>query len=235
MLNIMITGTNRGIGLELVRQYAQREDTFIFATCRQPDEADDLQRIAGAARGRVMVLTMDVANEHAIQLAAQAIRDQISTLDILINNAGINPPANTQAFGQAHAETIMEIWRVNSLGPLLVAQSVADLLRAEDGAKVVNMSSGMGSIGQKSRGGQYGYSASKAALNMISKLMANDLRPDGVISICLDPGWVKTRMGGTGATLEPFDSANGIIRVIEGLTMEDSGRYWRYDGEELPW
>jgi NAD(P)-dependent dehydrogenase (short-subunit alcohol dehydrogenase family) len=182
-----------------------------------------------------MVLTMDVANEHAIQLAAQAIRDQISTLDILINNAGINPPANTQAFGQAHAETIMEIWRVNSLGPLLVAQSVADLLRAEDGAKVVNMSSGMGSIGQKSRGGQYGYSASKAALNMISKLMANDLHADGVISICLDPGWVKTRMGGTGATLEPFDSANGIIRVIEGLTMEDSGRYWRYDGEELPW
>ncbi|MBZ0299767.1 MAG: SDR family oxidoreductase [Anaerolineae bacterium] len=235
MQRILITGSNRGIGLELARQYAAR-GAQVFATCRDPQSADQLHALAQAHADRVHLVALDTGHPESIAEAASTIHAQTDGLDVLINNAAINPRDDRlRAFGQLEPDPILDVLRVNSIGPVLVTQAFADLLRRGNSARVVNISSGAGSLEQQANGCGYTYHASKAALNMFTRCLAGTLQADGIITIVLNPGWVKTDMGGPNATLEAEQSIRGILDVIDRLTIDDNGAFCQWDGKRLPW
>ena len=236
MRQILITGSNRGIGLELVRQYLQGEDIQVFATCRNPDLADELQALVSQHADRAKVVRLDVIDQELIQAAVTQVSAATDRLDIMFNNAGINPKTNKERnFGTLDAEAMLHVLRVNSVAPVMLAQAFADLLRHGSQARLINLSSGAGSITSHTRGCDYVYNASKAALNMFTGCLAGSLGASGVIVIALNPGWVRTDMGGPNARLDPPVSIRGIIQVVDGLTQEHNGRFLQWDGKELPW
>ena len=236
MERILITGANRGIGLELVRQYLQRDDTQVFATCRNPDSAQELNQLASQYSDRAHVIQLDVADQASIDASVKTVGELAGGLDILINNAGINPKTERESmFGELEAEAIMHVLHVNSVGPVMVVQAYAGLLRTGNNVRVVNVSSGAGSLERQASGCGYAYNASKAALNMMTRCLAGSLRGDNVVVITLNPGWVQTDMGGSNARLKPEESITGIITVVDGLTMADSGTFLQWDGAQLPW
>ena len=241
MRRILITGSNRGIGLALVEAYLQQADTLIFATCRQPDSATELNAIAATQPERVKVLPMDVTSPQSIATSRLQVEEQVDGLDLLINNAGILPggidnrESNISMFGELNAEAMLEVFRVNSISPIMVTQEYANLLRNGTGARVINMSSNAGSIARRDEGCDYSYPASKAALNMLTRCLAGDLRADGVIVIALHPGWIQTDMGGVRARLTMEQAIPGMVKVIDNLAIEDSGTFLQYDGAIVPW
>ncbi|HLV34713.1 MAG TPA: SDR family oxidoreductase [Spirillospora sp.] len=234
MQRVLITGSNRGIGLELARQYAQR-GAMVFATCRSPQSADELNALAHQHE-HMRVVQLDAGDPASIAAAADAVRAQVDGLEVLINNGAVNPRDDrVRTFGQLEPEPILDVLRINAIGPILVAQAFADLLRRGDRARVVNISSGAGSLTRQANGCGYTYNASKAALNMFSRCLAGTLKSDGIVTIMLNPGWVRTDMGGSGANLSVEQSAQGIINVTEKLTMDDNGAFLQWDGQTLPW
>lgn len=235
---VLITGAGRGIGLEVARQYAERGDR-VLAGCRSIDRSPGLRKLIAEQGNRVSVLPLEVTSDASIARAFEQARADAGALDILINNAAISPgdvtvegPAGAQVFDDSRA---MEMFRVNTVAPLRVAQSFAGILEGGDNPRIVNVSSGAGSLGLKTEGGLYSYSASKAALNMYTRALAWDLRDAGITVVALDPGWVKTDLGGPDAPLLPPESATGILRVIDRLTIADTGRFFHYQGGEVPW
>lgn len=230
MTRYLITGANRGLGLEFVRQLLARGDSVI-ACCREPDAATALQELAGSADGRLTVRELDVTDADAItELPAG-----LPAVDVLINNAGI--AAEEEAFGSFDAGTMTRVLFVNSVAPILVTQAMTPLLEKEGKQpKVVCITSVLGSI-SKAEGLVYGlsYGMSKAALNMGVKKLASEFKGRGIALVALHPGWVQTDMGGSGATLRPAESIGGMLNVIDKLTTADNGRYLTYAGEELPW
>ena len=230
MTRYLITGANRGLGLEFTRQLLARGDSVI-ACCREPDSAKALQELAGAAEDRLTVRELDVTDADAI---AELPRD-LPAIDVLINNAGI--AAGEEKFGAFDAGTMTRVLFVNSVAPMLITQALAPLLEKEGRQpKVVCVTSILGSI-TKAEGLSFGlsYGMSKAALNMGVKKVAAELKRRGVAIIAMHPGWVQTDMGGKGATLQPQESIRGMLAVIDKLTTADNGRYLTYSGEELPW
>jgi NAD(P)-dependent dehydrogenase (short-subunit alcohol dehydrogenase family) len=234
MERIFITGANRGIGLELVRQLLQQDDTLIFATARQPEAAAALQELAAANPERLTVIPLEVTDEAAIAQAVQAVSGRVDGLDILINNAGINPPG-IQSLADITVETMQTVFTVNAVAPLLVARAFQGLLTKGDRPRLVNISTQVGSMTWKTSGGAYAYAASKSALNMVTRCLSADLRPAGIITIMLHPGWVQTDMGGVHAALTPEESASEIIRLISGLTDAQNGLFFKWNGEPHPW
>jgi NAD(P)-dependent dehydrogenase (short-subunit alcohol dehydrogenase family) len=238
---ILITGSNRGIGLALVEAYMQQTDTLIFATCRQPESATELNTLAATQPERVKVLPMDVTSPQSIATSRLQVEKQVDSLDMLINNAAILPGGidnrepNISTFGELNAEAMLEVFRVNSISPIMVTQEYANLLRQGPQARVINMSSNAGSIARRDEGCDYSYPASKAALNMLTRCLAGDLRADGVIVIALHPGWIQTDMGGVRARLTMEQAIPGMVNVIDNLAMEDSGTFLQYDGAVVPW
>jgi len=235
--SVLVTGANRGLGLEWIRQLADRVDR-VFATCRQPDAAYDLGVLADEHSDTIDVFALDVTKPDAIQEAADRVRREEGGLDLLVNNAGLNGGGTSDRLGTVDADAMTQVLRVNTVGSHLMTQAFADLLRAgtADGpAVVVNITSELGSIANTSRGGWHSYRASKAALNMCTRLQAGALKPDDVIAVALHPGWVRTDMGGSNARLSTTESVAGMIDVIDQLSLADAGRYLTYDGEELPW
>lgn len=231
----LVTGANRGLGLEWTRQLADRVDR-LFATCRRPDDAHELSDIARAHPDTITVFALDVTEPEAIESAADRVREATGTLGLLVNNAGINGGGTSDRFGTVDAETMTRVLRVNTVGPHLVTQACADLLRgADEGATVVNVTSQLGSISRTSGGGWNSYKASKAALNMCTRLQAAELKGDDVVVVAMHPGWVRTDMGGSNARLSTETSVSGMLDVIEGLTPADAGRFLAYDGSELSW
>ena len=237
---VLLTGSNRGIGWEYVRQLHDRVGT-LYATCRRPDAAPELTALAEANPETVQVLPLDVADPDSIETTREIIGKDTDHLDLLINNAGVNGGGSSDRFGSVDAETMTHTLRVNTVGPHLLVQAFADLLRRagnrETGrpAQVVNVTSQLGSIANTSGGTWQSYKASKAALNMCTRLQHGALHGDGVCVISLHPGWVQTDMGGSNARLTPEASVSGMIGVIEGLTLDDSGRFLTHSGNELPW
>lgn len=230
MKTVLVTGANRGIGLELARGYADDGDRVI-AICRHPENANELQDIASAAEGRLSVHAADVSDFTRIDALAQEIGD--AAIDILINNAGIYGPRRQNATdmdfdGWAHT------FAVNTMAPLKMTQAFRPHLEKGAEKKVVIISSQMGSI-ERGGGGYYAYRTTKAAANRLAKCLASDLAGSGLITVTMHPGWVRTDMGGPSAPVQPADSAAGIRRVIAGLGKDDSGRFLQYDGTELPW
>lgn len=233
MQNILITGANRGIGFEVTRQYLQKTDAVVFATARQPEHASALQDLKNDFSKRLHIIPLEVTESGSIQAAMTAIREHTDYLDVLINNAGIDPAG--QNFHEITAELMLEVLNVNTVAPVMISQAAYPLLKASEQAHVVHISSSMGSLTGRTYGGNYGYCSSKAGLNMAMRGMTADLGREGFIVIALDPGWTRTDMGGQDALLAPEESANGIIEVISKLTKNDNGRYLIWNGGEQPW
>lgn len=233
----LVTGANRGIGLEWVRHLAEPVEQ-LFVTCRRPDEAEALARLAEAHPATIEVFGLDVSDPEAIERAAARVRDRAGRLDLLINNAGINGGGKNDRFAEVDPETMMEVFRVNAAGPHLLAQAFAELLRAgaaQMPAVIVNVTSQLGSIANTQRDAWNTYKASKAALNMCTRLQAAALRDDGVIAVAMHPGWVRTDMGGANARLSTEESVEGMIEVVVNLSLDDTGQFLTHDGRELPW
>ena len=234
----LVTGANRGLGLEWVRQLADTVDR-LYATCRRPTAADALQDLAETHPDTVAVLGLDVTDDDAIADAVERVRREQGALHLLVNNAGVSGGATSDRFGSVDAETMTEVLRVNAVGPHLMTQAFADLLTAgaddRGTATVVNVTSQLGSIERTSGGGWHSYKASKAALNMGTRMQAAELKGDDVIVVAMHPGWVRTDMGGSNARLSTEESVTGMLDVIDDLKLSHTGQFLAYDGDELPW
>jgi len=229
----LITGANRGLGLEFARQLLARGDRVI-ATCRHPGKAAALNALAGEHPGRLHVLPLDVADPRAIaelQRELLLLADDGDRLDLLVNGAGVLHSG--ERFGQVTAVNLDDSFRTNAMGPFLLTQALAP--RLADDARVANITSQLGSIANTTRFGTPSYDISKAAQNMATALLAAALRERGIVVVALHPGWVQTDMGGAGATVTPADSVSGLLRVIGGLKQADSGRFLDWRGQSLPW
>ncbi|MDH5507104.1 MAG: SDR family oxidoreductase [Anaerolineae bacterium] len=232
MKHILVTGANRGLGLEFTRQYLGRA-ARVLATCRQPEQAGELHQLMAAHPEQLTILQLDVTKQAEIDAVGEQAAAAVDRLDILINNAGILPRKETPDNITEH--TLLKALHTNAVGPLMVAQRLLDLLKAGEQPKIVNITSQIGSLARKSSGGYYSYASSKAALNMLTRALSFDVRREGIIAVMVHPGWVQTDMGGSGASITAEVSVSGLRQVIDDLTMEDSGRFLSWDGNELPW
>jgi NAD(P)-dependent dehydrogenase (short-subunit alcohol dehydrogenase family) len=231
MQTVLVTGSNRGIGLEFCKQYAA-DGWQVIACSRFPAQADTLNKLAAAHPDRVKVHALDVGNRAQVEDLAQSLRDE--SIDLLINNAGIytkSPPV----FQDSDYEAWMQAFRINTLAPLKMAQAFAAQVAKSKKKTIVTISSKMGSLADNTSGGSTIYRSSKAAVNMVVKTLAVDLRPEGITSVMFHPGWVKTDMGGPHALITPTESVTGMRKVINGLTLADSGKFLAYDGQVVPW
>lgn len=226
----LVTGANRGIGLEFVRQLLARGDRVI-ATCRHPGKATALNTLTGEYPGHLHVLPLDVANEKSRAELVRELPLVAGHVDLLINNAGVLHSG--ERFGQLSAAHLDDSFRTNASGPLLLTEALAPAL--SDGATVANLSSTLGSIASTSRFGTPSYNISKAAQNMATVLLAHALRDRGIRVVALHPGWVQTEMGGDGAQIAATASVAGLLKVIDGLTLDDSGRFLDWQGQPQPW
>jgi NAD(P)-dependent dehydrogenase (short-subunit alcohol dehydrogenase family) len=238
MQRILITGANRGLGLEFARQYLER-GARVFAGCRRPAQAQQLQTLRAAHPQRLSVVSLDVAAPDSIRAAHATVRSQADGLDVLINNAGIYSSRGSEEplerFGELTFADSLTVLRVNAVAPLIVAQQYLDLLRAGYDAKIVSISSGYGSVSANTGDFPYYYSASKAALNMFMRSLAGDAKRWGITTILLDPGWVSTDMGGPDAPITPEQSVRGMIHVIDTSTPQHNARFFTWQGRELAW
>lgn len=224
MPTVLITGANRGIGLELARQYASA-GWDVIACCRKPQDAAELAAL------KVEVMALDVADAGSIRKLAAALKDR--PVDVLLNNAGIL--GRRIGFGHADADEFLELQRVNALAPLLMAEAFVEQVAASQQRKIVAITSGLASIANVNDAASYAYRASKAALNMVMRKLAHDLKGRGILAAAISPGWVQTDMGGADAALKVEDSAAGIVKVIAGLDAARTGGFFGYDGETIPW
>ncbi|OAN46633.1 short-chain dehydrogenase [Paramagnetospirillum marisnigri] len=222
MPTILILGASRGLGLEFVRQYAA-DGWRVLATVRDPAKG----RAPSEAGAEIYVCDVgDAASVRRLVSALAGVK-----LDVVLHNAGIY--GEHQEFGSVDPERFLEVVRINALAPLKLAEALVDNL---DGRKIfAAVSSLMGSVAENSSGGSYAYRAAKAALNMVIKGLAIDLKDRGVTTVALSPGWVKTDMGGPSAPLSPAEAIAGMKAVLDGLKPADSGALIHYDGRRLPW
>lgn len=227
MATVLITGANRGIGLEFVRQYAA-DGWKVVAACREPEKADDLERV----NGDVTKQQLDVLSKESVEALAEAVDGQ--PIDVLINNAGAYLDRGVQ-LGEIDYDKWAETFDINVLGPMRVAEALVGQVSRSKRKLMVFITSQMGSIAENTSGGSYAYRSTKAALNAAVKSMTIDLKPREVGCLLLHPGWVRTDMGGKNATLEVRDSVSGMRRVIEGFSLAKSGSFLRYDGDAIPW
>jgi len=230
MATLLITGSNRGIGLELTKEFARRH-WQVLACCRCPETADDLQALT-ATSGQVSVHRLEMTDLDQIHALAGRLKG--TPIDILFNNAGIYGPAQ-QGFGETDEAAWLETLRINSIAPLHMAEAFVEHVAASERRIIATMGSVMGSITENDSGGHYAYRTSKAAVHMVMKGLAVDLAPRGIIAVALHPGWVRTRMGGSSAPVAPTESAAGLAEVLTGLDRAQSGRLINYQGEVLAW
>lgn len=240
MPTVLITGANRGLGFEFTRQYSA-DGWTVVAGARDPAGSADLQRLAGERGRDIETVTLDVTDHAGIDALAAQLRTR--ALDVLINCAGTMGARRfaveglaVDRFGAADFADWENVLRVNVMGPMKMAESFITQVAAGEQKKIVNISSVIGSIASNRIGGLYSYRASKAALNAVTRSLSIDLaRSHGVIVVPLHPGWVRTEMGGPRADLDAPESVTGMRRVIAELTAQASGRFFMYDGTELPW
>ena len=224
MPTILITGANRGIGLESARQFAA-DGWNVLACCRNIETANDLASLSG-----VTVYALDVTDIASVDRLAQQITDPI---DVLLNNAGQSLRPSLE-FGSMDYDRWADLFAVNTLAPFKMIEAFYDHLRQSERRLVANVSSLMGSIADTGSG-FVPYRTTKAALNMVTKALSGNLASDKIAVFSIHPGWVRTDMGGPSATVSPQDSAAGIKKVIEGADADASGQFFNWTGETLPW
>jgi len=227
-----VTGVNRGLGLEFVRQLLARGDS-VLAACRHPDQADALVALSGQFADRLQLLTLDVTDSGHFPAFALDVVKRVPALDVLINNAGMLPSG--ERFGQLRAESLTETFVTNCQGPMLLTQALAPLLAKGVEPRVLNISSILGSIASTNACYSPSYSISKAALNMAARLIGHALAEQKIRSVNLHPGWVHTDMGGGQAPLAPADSVRAMLDTLDRLPADANGLFLDRFGEPLPW
>jgi len=231
MPSTLITGANRGLGLEFAKQYLA-DNWKVYAACRDPSSASELRRLADGSRGKLLVLSVDVSDLANVRAAAVELKGK--PIDLLLNNAGIGGPRG-QTIGNIDYETWARVLDVNTLGPMRVAEAFVDNVARSDRELIVTVTSGMGSISDNSSGGAFAYRTSKAAVNMVMRSLAVDLAPRGITCVVINPGWVRTDMGGANARLTAAESVTAMRRLIDKLGPAQSGKFFNHDGREYAW
>jgi NAD(P)-dependent dehydrogenase (short-subunit alcohol dehydrogenase family) len=230
---IVLTGANRGLGLEFTRQWIARGDR-VFALERSRTPSESLARWRKEHPEQLFVESCDVTMDDDVMRAVQAIDRTFGAIDLLVNNAGTYG-SRSGPMEEVDLEEMYKTFGVNALGPIRLTRRVRPLLRRGERPAVVNISSLMGSIEDNTSGGSWAYRTSKAALNMVTRNMGHDLAGDGIVCVALHPGWVRTDMGGEAAPLTPEESVGAMIATIEGLSPDQSGKMLDRDGRCLPW
>jgi NAD(P)-dependent dehydrogenase (short-subunit alcohol dehydrogenase family) len=230
-MRVVVTGANRGIGLELARQLAARE-AVVEATARRPEAAEDLGALAACSGGHVRVHACDVSSDQSVERFAAGLKGV--PVDVLINNAG-SPPVRDGIGAIEPGDNLLETLDVNAVGALRVARALLPNLRAGEGKRIIHLGSLMGSLAESVTCEAFGYRMSKAALNMASRLLAIGLHDAGIASVVVDPGWVRTRMGGPRAMVRAETAASDIINLIEKIRPRHSGQFLDSRGRTLRW
>ena len=234
MKKILITGASRGIGLELVRQTLLR-DHFVFATCRNPDSACDLNLLKDQYPNKINILKLNVEDERSVKGCFKELKESGQSVDLLFNNEGIIDWSDLE---QIEATAVEKIYKVNLLGALLVTRNSIPILQGSESPLIINLSSRLGSIdlrGGTKLGGAIAYQCSKAALNMLTKQTSIDLSPLNIRVISQSPGWVKTEMGGKDAKYETTEAVSMMLESLENLPKDKTGIFIGEDGIEIPW
>ena len=221
---VVVTGCSRGLGLEFCRQL-KGLGARVIATARDPKKAVDLRAL------ELPIETLDVADDASVSAFAERLGD--TPLDMLINNAGVGGAGN--GIASLELTTLEEFFQVNCLGAVRVTQALLPNLRRGKGRRIIHISTRMGSVSDNTEGGYYGYRASKAALNMFHRCLAAELGGQGFVCVALNPGWARTRMGGSRAPLSAESSVSGMLNVIAHLDRKDNGRFLDYTGSTVPW
>jgi NAD(P)-dependent dehydrogenase (short-subunit alcohol dehydrogenase family) len=230
----LVTGANRGIGLAVVKVLLGQGDR-VFAACRKPGEAAELGALVQAHSGSLELVALDADSDASVQAAAGQVAGKTGHLDVLVNMAGILPRPHDAKLEDLDLQQCREAFETNALGPLRVSRAFLPLLRKAGNSRVVNVTSGAGSISGKDNGQFYAYGTSKAALNMLTRTFAFEFKKEGITCVALDPGWVKTDMGGPNAWLTPEESSNAIVATLKRLTLKETGSFIYNDGKELKW
>ena len=230
MATILVTGANRGLGIEFVEQYLN-EGNEVIATYRNKNSSIDLIEM-GNERSNLKLLQLDVSSNKSLNSFAENLGD--SPIDIFINNAGVYGPRNS-SFGNVDEENWIPAIKVNAIAPLLLTQLIIKNIRAGTDKKLIYITSKMGSIDDNKGGGSYVYRSSKTALNSVVKSLSVDLENEGIVVALIHPGWVKTDMGGPNALIERDTSVRGMTEVISNLDITSTGNFYNYDGSIIPW
>lgn len=229
--NVVITGANRGIGLRLAQSYIDDRHR-VYAGCRNPETASELAVLAEKSEGRLSVHPLDVTNIKQRDAFSAMLNG--TAIDVLINNAGIYPHKGLK-FGQLDAESWLHAAHVNTVAPMLMAQSLLSNVAASRRKLIASVSSKMASIAENSSGGAYAYRATKTALNMAMKSLSIDLRDRDISVIVLHPGWVQTDMGGKQAQISANASVAQLRAILDGAGLAESGSFFDRDGSIIPW
>ena len=230
MATVLITGTNRGIGLEFAKQFIARGDTLL-ATCRDIASATELDRLK-VNNEKLQIFELDVSSQESMESLPEKLEGQ--AIDIFINNAGIYGPRDS-VFGNVSADEWAKVFQINAKAPMILTQLLIENLHDGFEKKLIYISSKMGSIDDNKGGGSYVYRSSKAALNAVAKCIAVDLGNSGYSVAVLHPGWVQTDMGGPNALIDTGTSVSNMINVIDNLNTQNSGSFFNYDGVIIPW
>lgn len=231
MSTVLITGANRGLGLEFSRQYAEK-GWDVIACCRNPAQASELNALSQRHPG-IQVEALDVAQLDQIEGLAQKLSG--TDIDVLINNAGVYDDQRSQGFGQLDFQAWQHSLFINTLAPIKMAEAFLPQIKRSGKKLIVNISSLMGSLADNDSGGSILYRSSKAALNAAMKTLSIDLKNQAVGVLILHPGWVKTDMGGANALIDSKTSVSGMCAVIDGFALAQSGSFIKYDGKPMPW
>jgi len=229
-MTYLITGGNRGIGLEFTRELLSRGES-VLVTARNPESAAELKALKADHPDRLTIFALDIADVQSIDAFVKALSDQ--TIDVLINNAGTLERCG--ALGEIDYEVIARSFEVNTIGTLRLTEALLPALRRASGAKIVNLSSKMGSIEENTSGGSYAYRASKAALNMVTRSLAHDLAGEDIIAFVVHSGWVQTRMGGPNALIDTETSVSNLLDVIDKADASISGTFQEWNGNTVAW
>ena len=228
MSSVLVTGANRGLGYEFVKQYSEKGFN-VFACCRNIGHAKNLTELA-VASSNIKIYELDVSNIKSIKILSEQLQDK--KIDVLINNAGIY---RSSTVGNINYDDWMESFKVNTIAPYQIVENFLEQIINSDLKKVVSITSKMGSIDDNTSGGSYIYRSSKTALNSMMRSLTHDLKNQGVATLTLHPGWVRTDMGGPGGWINSIESVQGMIKQIDKLTIDDSGKYLDYAGKTINW
>lgn len=229
-MRYFVTGTSRGIGLELTRQLVARGDRVV-ASARNPEASQGLSALHRAHASQIELVTLDVASEASVAALDSAV--PAGPIDVLINNAGV--VGKLRSLEDLDFDDLLHTFTTDALGPLRVTRALLPRLRQGKAKKIVNISTGMASLADNGSGGAWGYRMAKAALNMATRNLAIALKNEGFACVAVNPGWVKTDMGGSGATMPVEESAQRILRITDELDAQHSGTFLNHDGEPFPW
>ncbi|XP_046391054.1 C-factor [Ischnura elegans] len=246
MKSILVTGCNRGIGLELIKQLValSKPPQHVLATVRQPDKAKELQELASANKS-IHILQIDLKDLKSYKPLSKEVGEIVGDdgLNVLLNSAGIS--SKFARLQYLKAEQLEEHFLVNTIAPTMLTKALLPLIKVAASRSssppglskglIVNMSSILGSISSNTTGGLYPYRASKSALNAITRSLSLEVKDDGIIALSLHPGWVKTDMGGPKAPLTVQESVSKILQTLSSLEARHNGQFIQFDGQELPW